>query len=133
MAAYPALLTLHLTAVALSITIFLARGVGVALLQHAWPMAKAWRTLSVAVDTILLIAGVLLWITMSHNPLHEPWLEAKLLLLLVYIVLGSFALKRAKTLAAKRMFMIAALLVVGFMVSIAITRRPLGFFTALFS
>ena len=30
------------------------------------------------------------------NPLHDTWLGAKLLLLLAYIVLGSFALKRAR-------------------------------------
>lgn len=131
MSAYPALLTLHLTAVVLSITLFLMRGIGVVVFQHAWPMTKAWRITSMAIDTVLLIAGVLLWVTMSHNPLHEPWLEAKLLLLVVYIALGSFALKRAKRLAAKRLFMIAALLVVGFMISIAITRQPLGLLTTL--
>lgn len=133
LSAYPLLLTLHLVSVGLSITIFFIRGIGVVVLRHAWPMTGAWRRMSVAVDVVLLIAGALLWATMSHNPMREPWLGVKLLLLLVYIMLGSFALKRAKTLAAKRRFMIAALLVVGLMISIAITRQPLGPLTALFS
>jgi len=35
---------------------------------------------------------VLLWATLQLNPVHDSWLGAKLLLLLVYIVLGSLAL-----------------------------------------
>ncbi|MBU3724699.1 MAG: regulator SirB [Burkholderiaceae bacterium] len=132
MFSYPALLTLHLTSVVLSIAIFSIRSIGVVVLQQGWPMAGSWRTLSVVVDVVLLAAGSILWITMSHNPLKESWLGVKLLLLLVYIVLGSYALKRAKTLAGKRMCMVSALLVVAFMISIATTRHPLGVFTTLF-
>jgi uncharacterized membrane protein SirB2 len=57
---------------------------------------------------------------------HSPWLATKLMLLVVYILLGSLSLKRAPTLAAQRLSFVAALVVYGFMVSVAWTHHPLG-------
>lgn len=129
-AAYPIALTLHLASVAASVGLFTARGIGVQL-QQPWPMQPLWRRTSVAIDMVLLAAGISLWVLMSHNPLHEPWLATKLVLLLVYIVTGSFALKRAPSLSAKRGFLVTALCTVLFMFLIARTRDPLGAITSL--
>lgn len=124
-ALYPALLLLHLSSVAASIGLFAVRGIGVQL-GRAWPMQATWRRASVGIDVTLLAAGASLWVVMQHNPLAEPWLAAKLALLLGYIVAGSFALKRAKTLGAKRGFLLLALAMAAAMISIATTRNPLG-------
>ena len=88
---YPWIKPAHVGLVTLSGTLFAVRGLAV-LAQQPWPMRRAWRLLSYGIDTLLLTAGVLLWATLQLNPVHDSWLGAKLLLLLVYIVLGSLAL-----------------------------------------
>lgn len=120
---YLALRTLHLTAVACSLGLFAARGAGV-LAGADWPMARAARLGSIAIDTVLLAAGASLWSLLGLNPIRDTWLGVKLILLLAYIVLGMFALKRAPTRAAKAMFYSAALLCVAAMVTIARAHDP---------
>lgn len=127
-AIYPWLLPLHITLVTLSVSLFALRGVGV-LAGQAWPMAGWARGLAPVVDSLLLLAGGSLWWLLQFNPWHDHWLGAKLGLLLVYIALGTLALKRAPTRGARALCLVAALAVVGFMVSVAVTHRPLGVFT----
>jgi len=102
-----------------------ARGLGVTALQ-AWPMRPFWRHLSVAIDVPLLVSGASLWALLSHHPLQHPWLGVKLVLLVVYIVLGSMALKRGRTRAQRLGFFAAALAVVMLILGTALTRHPLG-------
>ena len=80
----------------------------------------------IVIDTLLLAAGVSLWALLQLNPLRDHWLGAKLALLVLYIVLGSWALRRAGTTAARAAFLVAALTVLATMVSIGWTRHPLG-------
>ena len=115
----------HVALVGLSGCLFALRGAGV-LAGARWPLHAGLRWASVAIDTLLLTAGVMLWTVLRLSPLRDPWLAAKLLLLVVYIVLGSYALKRARSPAARAGFLLAALLVFATMVSIALTRHPLG-------
>ena len=122
---YPTLLHLHRACVAASITLFMARGLGVAALQ-TWPMQRGWRYLSVAIDVPLLAAGVGLWTFLGYHPLQQTWLGLKLALLVVYIVLGSFALKRGHTRAGRQVFFALALAAVASMVGIALNRHPVG-------
>jgi uncharacterized membrane protein SirB2 len=122
---YPELKHLHITLVAASGLLFAVRGVAV-LVGQRWAMRKPWRWLSYGIDTLLLGAGVTLWVTLAIHPVHSPWLATKLLLLVVYILLGSLALKRAPNPVAQRLSFVAALAVYGFMVSVASTHHPLG-------
>lgn len=127
---YPAWLHIHRALVGVSVLLFVARAAGVALL-HAWAMQATARWGSVLVDTALMTAGVALWGLMHHNPLHEPWLAWKLVWLLIYVVLGSYGLKRGNTRAARACFSLLALLVVLQMVGIARWRDPWGLLTLL--
>jgi uncharacterized membrane protein SirB2 len=122
---YPALLHTHRTLVGLSVLLFTARALGVTLLQ-AWPMKATVRWGSVLIDTVLMAAGIALWVLLRHNPVQEPWLALKLALLLLYIVLGSYGLKRGTTRGARAIFSLLAFLVVLQMVAIARWRDPLG-------
>jgi len=81
---------------------------------------------SYVIDTGLLAAGATLWATLSLNPLMHLWLGAKLCLLLVYVVLGSMALKRVRTRVVQQTCLVAALAVYGFMASVAYMHDPLG-------
>ena len=122
---YPALLWTHMLLVGSSLTLFSARGLG-ALWQQSWIIRREVRLASVTIDTLLLVAGASLWALLQHNPLQEAWLATKLALLVVYVVLGSFALKRARSQAGRLLFLVAALSCAGAMVAIARTRDPLG-------
>jgi uncharacterized membrane protein SirB2 len=116
---------LHVALVVASGSLFALRGVAV-LMAARWPMRRAVRVASVVIDTALLSAGVALWTILGLNPVREPWLGAKLLLLVAYIVLGSFALKRARHTMVRAGFLLAALTVFATMLSVALTRHPLG-------
>ncbi len=122
---YPNLLHAHRACVAASIALFMARGLGVSALC-SWPMQPFWRRLSVSIDVLLLASGGSLWALLRYHPLQQTWLGVKLGLLVVYIVLGSFALKRGRTRAQRLAFFLAALAVVFSMVGIALSRHPAG-------
>ncbi|OGB06823.1 MAG: regulator SirB [Burkholderiales bacterium RIFCSPHIGHO2_12_FULL_69_20] len=122
---YLTLKLLHLSLVIISGTLFVLRGAGVLAAQD-WPMRPVARRASVAIDTLLLSAGVTMWVLLSWHPVQHPWLGTKLLLLLLYIVLGSLALKRARRPGQRAVFFVAALAVYGFMASVAVAHHPLG-------
>jgi uncharacterized membrane protein SirB2 len=122
---YPALRLAHISLVLASGTLFALRGLAV-LQGQAWAMQRAVRMLSYGIDTALLGAALLLLAILSLNPFTTSWLLTKLGLLLVYIGLGSMALKRARTRSARLAGYLAALLCYGFMLSVALTHSPLG-------
>ncbi|MBS0429502.1 MAG: SirB2 family protein [Proteobacteria bacterium] len=116
----------HVGLAMLSGGLFAGRGVGV-LLGAAMPMSAPVRRLSQVIDTALLAAALLLLATLQLNPFATPWLLAKLMLLVAYIVLGTMALRRARTLTGKVLAFTAALTCFVMMFTIARTHDPLGF------
>lgn len=122
---YLSLLLTHQIAVSLSVALFVARGVGVQCAAN-WPMHFVVSKLSVLIDVILLSAGASLWVLLQYNPVLHMWLGVKLLLLVLYIVLGSFALRRGRTPASRAVFFVAALACVFWMVGIALARHPMS-------
>ena len=117
----------HMALVAASGGLFALRGAAV-LAGGAWALRKPWRLLSYAIDTLLLAAGLTLWSWLNLNPAHDAWLGTKFGLLVVYIVLGSLALKRGRTASARRASYAAAIAVFLFIASVAMARHPLGWF-----
>ena len=117
----------HIFFVSLSGVLFLLRGLAV-VFGGQWAMAKPWRFLSYAIDTGLFLAGLSLILMLSLNPINTPWLGIKLICLVVYIVLGSLALKRAPSENIRRLSYAGALALFVFMVSIALNHHPLGLF-----
>lgn len=123
---YPDVRSAHIALVAISVALFATRGIAV-MAGAAWAMWPAVRRMSVLIDTALLGAALLLVYMLQLNPFAVGWLSTKIGLLLVYIVLGSFALKRARTTQVRVVCFVAALLCLGFMVSVAVAHSPLGF------
>jgi len=78
-------------------------------------------------DTLLLAAGVVLMVLTGQHPPQQVWLTAKLLALVLYIGLGVVALKTSLSRNVRIPAGVAALLVFGYIVSVAVTRNPLGF------
>jgi len=120
---YTALKYVHLTAVALSFSLFFLRGVWMML--DSAQLHRRWvRIVPHVSDTLLLAAGIWLAFELRLAPGETPWLAAKLAALPVYIGLGMLALRpgRSKRLRIGAWF--AALAVFGYIVGVALTRSP---------
>jgi uncharacterized membrane protein SirB2 len=117
----------HQTAVALSISGFLIRGLAT-LANARWVQGRAAKTIPHVVDTVLLLSAVTLVWMLRLPPLATPWLMAKIAGLLVYVAFGMVALRPSLPVALRSMAGVAALVTVGWIVSVAITKDPFGFF-----
>jgi uncharacterized membrane protein SirB2 len=126
---YPLLRHTHIGLVVASGTLFALRGAAV-LAGMRWPQRPGWRVASVIIDTGLLTAAVLLAIALRLNPLTTGWLAAKIVLLLVYIALGTLALKRARSFGARFVGYAASLAVFVTIFGIARAHHPLGWLRA---
>ena len=105
--------------------LFALRGAAV-LAGARWAMAAPLRYLSYTIDTTLLTAALMLLTVLKLNPFVVPWLAVKLGLLVVYVVLGSLALKRARSRRSRAICYAAALASFGFMYFVARAHHPLG-------
>ena len=122
---YAAWKLLHQGAVALSSTGFVARGLG-SFTQAAWVRRRVARTAPHVVDTLLLLSALVMAWTLRLTPGNAPWLMAKIAGLLLYIGLGLLALRPGRPLPLRIAAWAAALAVFGWIVSVAITKQPLG-------
>ncbi|MCP3672347.1 MAG: SirB2 family protein [Gammaproteobacteria bacterium] len=98
--------------------------------KSGWVHKKPVRYISVFNDTILLIAGASMAIMSHQYPFVAPWLTTKLVMLLVYIVFGSLALKRGSSMRIRIYCGVIAMCCFLYMVSVAFSRTPAswGFF-----
>jgi uncharacterized membrane protein SirB2 len=107
---FPSVRSVHVAAALTSGALFALRGVAM------WRgsgvgMSAPVRWASYAIDTILLAAAVALAYGLQLVPLVDRWLTTKLALVILYVVLGSLALKRAPTRATRPLCLVLALLV----------------------
>lgn len=117
---------LHVTCVVLSATGFLLRGSwmisGNPLLQH-----RLTRVLPHIVDSALLLSAITLAVMIEQYPFGAGWVTAKVFGLLAYILLGTLALKRARTRQSRLAALVAAILVYAWIVSVALTKDVAGY------
>ena len=121
--------TVHIWAVAASGLLFALRCGAFNLLGATWPRALPARLLSWTIDTILLTAALMLMTVVGQYPFADPWLTVKVLLLAVYIGLGTLAFAAARSRPMQIGASIAALMVFGFIVTVARAHHPLGLFS----
>ena len=115
---YPQIKFVHVAAVILSGSLFALRGL-LMLARSRWTNHPALRYLSYAIDTTLLTAALMLVTILQQYPFVQSWLTAKVVLLVVYIVLGTFALKRGRTREVQVTCYVAAMAVFVFIATIA--------------
>ena len=128
---YPDIKWVHVAAVYTSGVLFLLRGLALQF-GAGWAMAAPLRYLSYSIDTVLLTAAFMLFTILPGAVFANGWLYTKLALLVVYVVLGSLALKRGSTHVRRRVFYVAALVVYAYMIGVARAHHPLGFLARLF-
>ena len=69
--------------------------------------------------------------TLSINTFAQPWLLAKILGLVAYIVLGTIALKRGPTMPVRVVAFVGALLAFAYIVGAALLKSPASWLSAL--
>lgn len=126
---YLTLRHVHIACAILTITLFVLRG-GLMLADSPWLQSRVLRTLPHAIDTVLLTTALMLTTVIHQYPFGTAWLTTKVFLLIAYVVLGHYAIKRGRTRAIRATAFVAALLVLGFLVSVARAHHPLGIFAS---
>lgn len=124
---YATLKLVHQGAVALSLTGFFVRGAA-SLAGSRWVGGRVAKTLPHVVDTVLLLSALAMAWMLRLSPAGAPWLAAKIVGLVAYIVLGAIALRPGRPGRIRAAAWLAALFVAAWIVSVAITKQPLGFF-----
>lgn len=121
---YLAVKTVHVGAVVLSYSLFFVRGVW---MMRGSPLLRA-RWVGIVphvVDTVLLASAITLAVMLRQYPFGAGWLTAKVIGLVVYIALGTIALKRGKSKRARTGAWLVAQVVFLYIVAVAVTRNPL--------
>ncbi|WP_115720274.1 SirB2 family protein [Gallaecimonas mangrovi] len=89
--------------------------------------SPAPRWLKVAphiIDTALLAVGVWLAWQLGQYPFKDNWLTAKVVALVLYIALGTIAIKRGRTAQTRVLAAIGAVLVFLYIVGVAVYKSP---------
>ncbi len=119
---------LHMTTAVLSLTLFVMRAWWS--VREAPILQRRWvRIVPHVNDTLLLLLGITLMVTLSMWPHQHPWLAAKLLALLGYILLGTRAIKHGRSIKARGVAAVAAILTFAYIFGTALSKDPLWFAT----
>lgn len=118
---------LHVGCALASGSVFISRGL-LMLRGSRYANHRLLAKLSYCIDTLLLGSAVLLMITIRQYPLVQAWLTVKVLLVVAYIFLGVFALRRGKTRSNRAGFFAAAVVAYGLIIGIAVSHSAFGFF-----
>jgi uncharacterized membrane protein SirB2 len=117
---YAAVKQLHLATVVLSWALFFLRGVW--MISESPRLQARWvRVVPHVNDTILLVAGVYLATVVGL----QPWIVAKLVALVAYILIGMVAITRGRTKSVRVAAWVAAQCVFLYIVAVALRKDPL--------
>ena len=121
--------TIHVTTVSASIILFS--------LRYLWMLRDSPRLQSRTAkivphvnDTVLFLSAIALAWQTHQYPFVNQWITVKIFALLGYIILGSITLNRQYRKPQRVVTGLAAIGVYGFMISVAVTKNPLGFFAS---
>ena len=124
---FAALKAVHITCALLSVAGFSIRGYWIAT-DHPLQQHRVSKTLPHIIDTGLLGSAIAMLTIWHVSPFEIPWLTAKIVALLVYIALGMLAMRFGKTKKVRMAAWSAAMLTVLYIVSVAFSKTPAGFF-----
>lgn len=115
---------LHMTAVVLTILLFILRFFW--LLKSSDMLQKKWvKIVPHVIDTVLLASAVTLCFLIPLNPLQHPWLWQKIVLVVLYIFTGFYVLKRAQGLTSKWVGFGVAMACLAFAGKMAVSKQAL--------
>ncbi len=133
---YTLLKHLHVTCVILSIGGFCLRGLWQLGLVNksalAGRLSGKLRWLPHVNDTVLLVVAIALAVMSGQYPFVDAWLTAKVLGLVAYIMLGSLALTPGRPAKLRVTAGLTAVIVFGWIASVALSKDFTGFLLPFF-
>lgn len=120
---YLALKFSHVALAVVSIAGFVTRGYWM-LTASPRLSSRLTRIAPHVVDTLFLASGIALVLWLHLPVMQSPWLLAKLVALVAYIVLGTVALRRGPTLQVRLIAFVGALSAFAYIVGAALTKSP---------
>ena len=118
---YIALKLAHITAAILTISGFALRGFWM-LTDSANLDRRIVKIAPHIVDSVFLLSGIgLIWI-LRLPVMSQPWLMAKLLALVLYVLLGTVALRRGKTKRTRTIALLLAILTFAYIAGAAMNK-----------
>lgn len=124
MSSYIVLLYIHIATVFISIAGFFVRGVW--MIQSSSMLQQRWVRIAPHInDTFLLLSAIVLVIITSQYPGPTLWINAKIVGLVLYIILGAIALKRGKTKVTRIISWCMALIIFIYIILVAISKSPI--------
>jgi uncharacterized membrane protein SirB2 len=83
------------------------------------------------IDTVFLLSGIAMVWLLQLDAFSQPWLLAKFAGLIVYVVLGTIAIKRGPTMQIRIIAFVSALAVFAYIVGVAISKSPASWLAVL--
>ncbi len=118
---YLALKHLHLTLIAIAFALFLLRSFWL-ITNSSLLQKKLFKILPHPINLIMILSGFAVAYAASY-PLSSPWIIAKLVALVIFVILGLLTFKQT-TKPRQLLFFSAALLTFVYIVSVAVTKLP---------
>lgn len=123
---YVAIKHAHMMFAIISITLFILRA-WLAIPAPDRIKSKLLKILPHIVDTLLLAMGVWLAVLSKQIPFdNSPWLTAKVVGLVLYIIVGTIAIKRGKTRNQRLIATFASIAIFAYIYGAAISKSPLS-------
>lgn len=123
---YVAIKHAHMMFAILSITLFMLRA-WLALPAPERIKSKLLKILPHIIDTLLLAMGVWLAVLSQQIPFdNSPWLTAKVIGLVLYIVVGTIAIKRGKTRNQRLIATFSSIAIFAYIYGAAVSKSPLS-------
>ena len=118
----------HVSCVVISGSLFIYRYARLSLHPEK-PLPKALKVLPHINDTVLLACAIGMLSLVALNPFTTPWLLAKIMALLVYIVLGALCLRSLPGSRRQAVSFAAAISVFTYILLVGLSKQviPLGY------
>ncbi len=126
MTSYAILKLAHITCVVISGSLFIYRFARLRM-RPEQPLAKALKVLPHVNDTVLLACAIGMLVLVGLDPLTTPWLLAKIVALIGYIVLGAFCMRSLPGSRAQAISFVAAISVFAYILLVALTKQIIPF------
>lgn len=111
----------HITCAITTICGFILRGYWM-MTASDWLQRKPVRIAPHVIDALFLVSGIAMLYVLSINPFTQSWLIAKFGGLVIYVLLGTIAIKRGPTLQIRVIALVGAVSVFAYIAGVALSR-----------
>ena len=96
---------------------------GILMSFDARVMKQKWIRIAPHInDTVLLVSAIWLVLFLHRYPFADAWVTAKIAGLIAYVLFGTWALRKGRTLGKRVFFFVLALSSAGYILAVAITK-----------